>query len=407
MPPVRSSSAAALALIAAVVGGTLVLVVATAAGWLQAGTTKTVVVRSPAPSAGEANAPIVAAKPLLGNGFQPAQIYRTRAAGVVTIISYFDATNLPDARAGQGSGFVVSRDGVVLTNAHVITTAGQAQGSKTTPARTVYVQFSDGDRVTATVVGVDLFDDVGVLRIDPKQHALDPVPLGNSSRVIVGEPVAAIGSPFGNTDSLSVGVVSAIRRSIPSLTTNYDLVDAIQTDAPINHGNSGGPLFDARGRVIGINAQIRSSGSGSGFEGVGFAVPIDSARRSLDQLLKTGGVRYAYVGIKTEDLTPAIARKFGYAAPRGALVDVVNPGSAAERAGIVAGARETVYEGLGVQVGGDAIVAIDGIPVLGAQDVVRIVTTRLVPGETARFTLVRGHERRVVSVTLDERPPPG
>src|SRR5205823_9796529 len=139
-------------------------------------------------------------------------------------------------------------------------------------------------------------------------HTLHPVPLGDSSRVVVGEPVAAIGSPFGNTDSLSVGVVSAIRRSIPSLTTKYSLVDAIQTDAPINHGNSGGPLFDAHGRVIGINAQIRSSGGSSGFEGVGFAVPIDSARHSLEQLLRSGRVRYAYVGITTEDLTPAVAR---------------------------------------------------------------------------------------------------
>jgi 2-alkenal reductase len=386
-----------------VVGGALVLVAASAFGWLGENSTKTVIVRSPAPTAGDPSAPVVAAKPLLGNGFQPAQIFRTRAAGVVTIISYFDS---PSASAGQGSGFVVSADGLILTNAHVITTAGQS-GDKTSPARTVYVEFSDGDRVTAIVVGVDLFDDVGLLRVDPSQHSLDPVPLGDSSRVIVGEPVAAIGSPFGNADSLSVGVVSAIRRSIPSLTSIYDLVDAIQTDAPINHGNSGGPLFDARGRAIGINAQIRSSGAGSGFEGVGFAVPINSARRSMDQLLKTGGVRYAYVGIKTEDLTPAVAKKFGYAASRGALVDVVNAGSAAEKAGIKAGTRDEIYEGLGVKVGGDAIVAINGIPVSGAQDIVRIVTTRLVPGETARFTVVRGKQRRVVSVTLDQRPPPG
>jgi 2-alkenal reductase len=402
--PVRSTTAAALALIAAVVGGALVLAVAAAAGWLHAGSVKTVVVRSPAPSTGDANGPaVVAAKPLLGNGFQPAQIFRTRAAGVVTIISYFDT---PSASAGQGSGFVVSAGGLILTNAHVVTTAGQG-GSKTTPARTVYVEFSDGDRLTATVVGVDLFDDVGLLRVDPGRHALDPVPLGHSSRVVVGEPVAAIGSPFGNADSLSVGVVSAIRRSIPSLTSTYDLVDAIQTDAPINHGNSGGPLFDARGRAIGINAQIRSSGTGSGFEGVGFAVPIDSARRSMEQLLQTGGVRYAYVGIKTEDLTPAVAKKFGYAATRGALVDEVRAGTAAEKAGIKAGTREAVYEGLGIRVGGDAIVAIDGIPVTGAQDVVRIVTTKLVPGETARFTVVRGQQRRIVPVTLDARPAPG
>ena len=232
------------------------------------------------------------------------------------------------------------------------------------------------------MVGYDLYDDVGVLKVDPAAHAVSPVPLGDSSRVVVGQPVAAIGSPFGNVDSLSVGVVSAVRRSIPSLTSRYNLVDAIQTDAPINHGNSGGPLFDARGRVIGINAQIRSSGTASGFEGVGFAVPIDSAKRSLQQLRSSGKVEYAYVGITTENLTPAIARKYGYAARQGALIDVVNPGSAADKAGLRGSDRDVIYQGLDIKLGGDAIVAIDGIPVSQAEDVVRIVTQRLVPGET-------------------------
>src|SRR4051794_874076 len=400
----RPSSAAALTLVAAAVGGAFVLVVASLAGWLHAGETKTVVVRASAPTAGDASAPVVAAKPLVGNGFQPAQIYRARSAGVVTVVSYFDDAGLPDARAGQGSGFVVSKNGLVLTSAHVITTAGQGT-DKTTTARTVYVEFADGDRVTAKVVGADLFDDVGVLRVDPAQHALEPVPLGNSSRVVVGQPVAAIGSPFGNVDSLSVGVVSAIRRAIPSLTSKYDLVDAIQTDAPINHGNSGGPLFDARGRVIGINAQIRSSAGSSGFEGVGFAVPIDSARRSMEQLLGGGAVHYAYVGIKTENLTPSIAARFGYAAKRGALIDLVVPGTGAAAAGLEAGTRTEAFRGLGVRVGGDAIVAINGRPVANAEDVVRIVASGLLPGEVARFTVVRGHARRVVPVRLGERPP--
>jgi S1-C subfamily serine protease len=404
---VRTGSAATLALIAAVLGGVAVLVVAKATGWLGSGTTtKTVVVRQQTDASG-VGGPVVAAKPIVGNGFQPAQIYRSRSAGVVTIVSYFDDPSSPAASAGQGSGFVVSTDGTILTNAHVITTAGQGQIGKASAAGTVYVEFSDGDRVQARVVGYDLFDDVGVIKVDPAEHTLAPVPLGNSSRVVVGEPVAAIGSPFGNVDSLSVGVVSAIRRSIPSLTTRYNLVDAIQTDAPINHGNSGGPLFDARGRVIGINAQIRSSGTGSGFEGVGFAVPIDSVKRSLRQLTQSGQVKYAYVGITTEDLTPSIAKKFGYAAQQGALIDVVKAGGAGDRAGLKAGTKDTVYQGVAVKVGGDAIVAIDGVPVTHAEDVVRIVSERLLPGQTATFTVVNGKERRKVSVRLDDRPTTG
>jgi S1-C subfamily serine protease len=400
---VRPGLAATLALIGAVLGGLAVLVVGKAAGWVGGKTQTTVVVREAAAPSGGTAAPVVVAKPVVGNGFQPAQIYRTRSRGVVTVVSYFGGAN---ASAGQGSGFVVSKDGVVLTNAHVITTAGQGALGEASAAKTVYVQFSDGDRVQAKVVGFDLFDDVGVLRVDPKAHALDPVLLGNSSRVVVGAPVAAIGSPFGNADSLSVGVVSAVRRSIPSLTTRYNLVDAIQTDAPINHGNSGGPLFDARGRVVGINAQIRSSGSGSGFEGVGFAVPIDSARRSMAELLRSGRVRYAYVGITTEDLTPSIARKFGYAATQGALVDTVAPGAPGARAGLVAGTRDVVYQGVDVKIGGDAIVAIDGIPVTHAEDVVRIVS-QLRPGAIATFAVVRGTTKRTLAVKLDERSPTG
>jgi 2-alkenal reductase len=400
---VRPGSIAAVVVCAAVLGGVAALLAARAAGLLRT-TEKTVVLREQTP-VGDVAKPVVVAKPLVGNGFQPAQIFRSRAAGVVTIISTFAQGNVPDAQAGQGSGFVVSSTGTVLTNAHVVTTAGQ--GGRTERAHRVYVEFADGDRVPASIVGYDLFDDVAVVRVPPRSHALRPVPLGDSSQVVVGEPVAAIGSPFGNTDSLTVGVVSATRRSIPSLTTAYDLVDAIQTDAPINHGNSGGPLFDARGRVIGINAQIRTSGSGSGFDGVGFAVPIDSARRSMEQILSTGAVRYAYVGIETEDLTPSIAHRFGYAARQGALIDTVVPGTGAAKAGLKAGTHVEAFDGLGVHVGGDAIVAIDGIPVTSAEDVVRIVATRLYPGEQARFTLVRGDTRRVVAVTLGERPPAG
>ncbi len=402
MAAVRASAIALLSLAAAVLGGVAVLVVGKAAGFGSSTTTTVVLPQRTSTAVLGTPSPVVAAKPLVGNGFEPARVYAARSAGVVTIFSYFGG---PGGSAGQGSGFVISAGGLIMTASHVITDAGEGQNARgsATGAKEIFVQFADGDRVKADIVGWDLYDDVGVIRVDPSQHALAPVPLGDSDNLVVGQPVAAIGSPFGNTDSLSVGVVSAIHRSIPSLTSNYSLVDAIQTDAPINHGNSGGPLFDARGRVIGINAQIRSSGS-SGFEGVGFAVPIDSARRSMKQLLAGGGVRYAYVGIKTQDLTPAIAKKYGYAARRGALIDEVKSGTAGAHAGLRAGTKSVEFAGLTLTVGGDAIVAIDGVPVQNSSDVVRIVSTRLVPGQVATFAVVRGTKRLQVPVRLDERP---
>jgi S1-C subfamily serine protease len=399
---VNRSSAALLCLVAAVLGGLAALVGAKATGLVGRDVHTVVVDRLPA---GGTAAPVVAPAPLAG-AFSPAEIYRDRAAGVVTVLAYFDASGT--VSGGQGSGFVVAANGTILTNAHVVTTAGQtAVGSAAKPARKVYVEFDDGDRVTARIVGYDLYDDVAVLHVDPAQHRLTPVPLGDSSRVVVGEPVAAIGSPFGNVGSLTVGVVSATRRSIPSLTTSFALIDAIQTDAAINHGNSGGPLFDAAGRVIGINAQIKSSTGSTGSEGVGFAVPIDSARRSMDELLRTGRVSYAYVGVSTEDLTPSVAKRAGYAVAEGAIVDAVTPGGPGARAGLRAGSAFVPFDGEEVRVGGDVIVAIDGIRVRTSEDVVRIVAERLVPGERARFTVVRGGRRRRVAVVLGARPEQG
>ena len=403
----RPASVAVIAIVAALLGGATALVVGRAAGWVGAGQTETVLL----PSAGRATPAAEpreppsgnASRPLPGNGFDPAKIYRERADGVVTVIALFGRhAETGEGDAAQGSGFIVSDDGYILTNSHVITTAGEGDSSdEPEGASTVYVEFRDGDRVPARIVGWDLFDDVGLLRVDPKLHELHPVPLGDSSRVVVGEPVAAIGSPFGQMSSLSVGVVSATERSIASLTSEYNVVDAIQTDAPINRGNSGGPLFDARGRAIGINAQIRSE-SGTA-EGVGFAIPINAAIRSMHQLIQTGRVRYAWVGISTQTLTPSLAREFGFAVDRGAVVQSVVSDSPAAKAGLRAGGREREFEGIEFRPGGDVIVAIDGERVEGADDVVRRIAMRL-PGERAKFTIVRGSERRVVAVVLAERP---
>jgi S1-C subfamily serine protease len=396
----RAGSLAVVVLVAAVLGGVSVAVVGKAAGWF--GTTKrTVIVQTP-PANEPASKTVTVAptKPLAGNSFRPDRIYARRSSGVVTIFSIYGSDSL--AQEAQGSGFVVTTSGYILTNSHVITTAGGSGSGSARAAKQVYVEFRDRDRVKAKVVGWDIFDDVGVIKVDPKDHPLAPVPLGDSSEVVVGEPVAAIGSPFGNENSLTVGVVSATKRSIPALTSDYNLVDAIQTDAPINHGNSGGPLFDARGRVIGINAQIRSDSGNA--EGVGFAVPIDSAKRSMTQLVAAGRVSYAYVGIETQDLTPAIAKRFHYPVEQGAVITTVHSGTPGAQAGLRGGTSDEQFLGTRFTRGGDVIVAIDGQPVRSAEDVVRLVTERLSPGEVAKFTIYRGNERRTVEVKMGERP---
>ena len=397
----RAARLALLAFLAGVLGAAATFGVGRAGGWLGGTTTTSYVITEQSVASPASNS---VAGPLVAGLFNPARIYATRSPGVVTIFSFFGAAT-PLSPESQGSGFVVSGDGLILTNSHVITNAGDvADAASARPARQVYVEFADGDRLPAEIVGWDVFDDVGVLRVDASQHRLAPLPLGDSARVVVGEPVAAIGSPFGNTDSLSVGVVSATR-SIGSLTSRYDLADAIQTDAPINHGNSGGPLFDAQGRVIGINAQLPGGGQGqTGFEGVGFAVPINAAKRSLHQLVAHGRVAYAYLGVGTEDLTPSLARRFGYVVLHGALVDLVEPRTAAATAGLRAGNTRTQFAGEEVRVGGDVIVALNGEPVAGAADVVRIVGEELQPGDVARLTIARGSKRLVVPVRLTERP---
>jgi S1-C subfamily serine protease len=393
----RPGALAVVALVAAGLGAASVLVVGSLAGWIgESRGVETVLIPTVA-SDTNGGASTAAAVPLPGNAFNPAKIYASRSGGVVTIYSFFS-----DGQRSQGSGFVVSAAGHVLTNSHVVTNAGN--GSRVRGASRVYVVFADGDRIPGSIVGWDLFNDTGLVKVDPRDHAVAPVPLGDSSRVVVGEPVAAIGSPFGQESSLAVGVVSATERSIESLTSAYDVSGAIQIDAPINHGNSGGPLLDARGRVIGINAQIRSD-SGTA-EGVGFAIPINSARRSMEQLLATGKVAYAYVGVTTQDVTPAIAKRYDLGAARGALIQSVVEGAPAERAGLHGGGDREDFNGIRINLGGDLIVAFAGKPVERAADISRIVTERLRPGQTVPVTVIRGGtgKRATVRVRLDERP---
>jgi 2-alkenal reductase len=397
---VRSGAVAAVALAAALVGGVVSLLVADRTGLVDGGSTSTVVVRGNGAQPIERLLPGNGAKPLVGNGFDPAAIYRSRSAGVVTVYAYFDQQP-EDHPPAQGSGFVISKRGDILTSSHVVTTAGSGEWDPDGASR-VYVGFADGDRVPARLVGWDLFDDVAVLRVQAGAHPLQPVPLGDSSGVVVGRPVAAMGSPFGNENSLATGVVSATHRSIDSLTSDYTVADAIQTDAPITHGNSGGPLFDARGRVIGINAQIRSESGQT--EGVGFAIPINAARRSFEALARGEQVTYAYVGVTAQDLTPTIARRLDYAVPRGAAVACVVPNGPGADAGLHGGEEKRELNGVEFRYGGDVVVAIGNSAIRDADDLVRIVSETLVPGQIARFTVLRDGRRLVVPVKLGERP---
>jgi 2-alkenal reductase len=329
-----------------------------------------------------------------GRRFDPAAIYRRESPGVVTIIS----TGLGGGTdSGLGSGFVISGDGEIATNAHVVTSG---EGAAIREADQVFVRFKDDNQVPAKIVGFDPFSDVALLKVDPAGLTLRPLPLGSARDLSVGAPVAAIGSPFGEDQSLSIGVISALDRSIQSL-TGFATVGAIQTDAAINHGNSGGPLLDARGRVLGINAQIQtSSGEGSG---VGFAVSVDTAKRSLDQLRRDGRARYAYLGVATSPVYPQLAQNFHLPVQHGAWVQSVTPGGPSDRAGLRAGGSTERFQDNQYRVGGDVIVALGGHPIREEDDVAEALVG-LAPGSDVDVQVMRDGKRRTVRVKLGERP---
>jgi S1-C subfamily serine protease len=331
-------------------------------------------------------------------GFDPAQIYRRLSPGVVTILSLFEGTTsiLDDGgEGGQGSGFVLDGEGYIATNAHVVTEDSGGRAEK------VFVEFSDGNRVQANIVGVDPNADVALIKVDPRGLSLTPLRLGVSRNIVVGQPVAAIGSPFGERQSLSIGVISAIDRNIRSL-TRFQIGDAIQTDAAINPGNSGGPLLDAQGRVLGINAQIKSQSGGG--EGVGFAIPVDAVSRSLHELRADGKVGYGYLGVSTLSLWPQLADKLELDVPDGALIQEIESGSPAEKADLQEGDEEIEFQAQTIQTGGDVIVAVDGHRLSRSDDLADEISA-MSAGDEVELELVRDGQHKTVRVRLGERPP--
>jgi S1-C subfamily serine protease len=331
-------------------------------------------------------------------------IYERSAGGVVQVTSTSVVTVPADPFFGNlfpsqqqqqslGSGFVIDKTGHIVTNYHVV------QG-----ARKINVSFSNGASTKATVVGVDPSSDLAVLKVDATSRALTPLQLGNSDEMRVGDPVVAIGNPFGLDRTVTAGIVSAIQRAITA-PNGYTIDHVIQTDAAINHGNSGGPLLNRRGQVIGVNAQIETgdnSGS-SGNVGVGFAIPSNTVKNVIGQLLREGHVNRAFIGISATPITRDLARVFRLPVSKGLLVQSVQPGSGAAIAGLRAGKTQVVLAGESYNLGGDIIVQADGSRVVTLDRLRDVVASRK-PGDKLRLVVYRNGKRTVVSVKLGRQP---
>jgi S1-C subfamily serine protease len=383
---------------ASVLGGVVSLVGASALG-VDSGTTT---VRLIQPALG-GNSPTSFDTSRPGKALTINEIFRNDAPGVVQVTStqvirtnvdpFFDF-GLPqtETQKALGSGFVMDKAGHIVTNYHVV--AG---------ARSVEVSFSNSDNMRARIVGSDPSTDLAVLQIDARSRALTPLPFGNSDRVRVGDSVVAIGNPLGYDRSVTAGIVSAVQRAI-SAPNQYPIDHVIQTDAPINHGNSGGPLINSRGQVIGVNAQIATGNTGSdGNIGIGFAIPINTVRSVVAQLIKRGKVDHAFIGITAKPVTPQIADLFRLAAKRGLLVATVQPGSGAAAAGLRAGTDTAVVSGESWPIGGDLIVSADGVPLSSINQLRDLIAAKR-PGQSISLVVYRGTQKLTLEVKLGRQP---
>ncbi len=319
-------------------------------------------------------------------------IYASEGRGVAFIsaqgVSSDEETNpfgTPEEGTATGSGFVVDADGTILTNAHVVDGADS-----------VTVSFEEGGKeIPAEVKGVDTSSDLAALKIDPSEVAdLEVLPLGDSSKAQVGDPVVAIGNPFGLSRTVTTGIVSGVQREITA-PDGFQISDVIQTDASINPGNSGGPLLDANGRVIGINSQI-ATGGGQGSVGIGFAVPVNTAKKLLPQLRQGGEIEHAWLGVQMSDVTADVANQLDLPVDHGALVVEATEDGPADGAGIRGGDTETGE-------GGDVIVAIDGESIDSSDDLAAAISSKQ-PGDSIEIELYRDGQKETLDVELGERP---
>ena len=328
------------------------------------------------------------------------QIYREASPGVVQLTTTkvvtepdpFFGFSFPETHTEQalGSGFVIDKAGHIVTNYHVIS-----------GARSVQVSFSNRDSMKAKVVGSDPSTDIAVLQVDARSRALTPLPLGDSDRVRVGDSVVAIGNPFGLDRTATAGIVSALQREISA--PNNDPIDhVIQTDAAINQGNSGGPLLNARGQVIGVNAQIATGGNGSGNVGIGFAIPINTVRNVVAQIIKTGRVEHAYIGVEVKPVPANVAKLFHLPGP-GLLVARVEPGTGAEKAGLRAGTQAVVVAGETYPFGGDLLLKADGVALTSFGQLRDVISAKK-PGQSLTLEVWRDQKNLTLKVKLGRQP---
>jgi len=379
----------ALLATAAVLGGGVALGGAAAVGAFDESSSTTVVEQQS--SATQSTVPTAAGGALSVNA-----IYRRSGPGVVQITSTIGSSTSSTGQFQQssqalGSGFVLDKEGHIVTNFHVID-----------GATSIVVRFSNDDTLKAKLVGSDPSTDVALLKVDASADALTPLTLADSTRVEVGDAVVAIGNPFGLERTVTTGIVSALQRAVKA-PNGYSIDHVIQTDAAINHGNSGGPLLDTRGDVIGINSQIETGGSGDGNVGIGFAVPSNTVKTVIRQLLATGKVVHAYLGVSAVAVTSDIANSFRLPVTKGLVIQTVTPDSGASKAGLKAGTEQAVIAGESFRMGGDVIVAADGKPVATIDELRDVIATHS-PGDKIQLKIYRGGTAKTLTVTLGRQP---
>jgi S1-C subfamily serine protease len=379
---------------AALLGGLVALGGVALTGDLGGGTT-TVVSTSSAPTS--------AAQVAAGDRLSVAEIYARAAPGVVQITSRssvpddqpsLDPFGLPPSVPSEalGSGFVIDKAGHIVTNYHVIEGADQIE-----------VSFSNQDTLRATLVGSDPSTDIAVLRVEASSRGLTPLTFGDSGGVRVGDPVVAIGNPFGLARTTTAGIVSAVQERTITAPNGYPIDHVIQTDAQINQGNSGGPLLNHRAQVIGVNSQIAPAPGSTGNVGIAFAVPSNTVKEVVAQLIATGKVDRAFLGISGSTVTEELARVFRLPVDAGVLVETVGQDTAADRAGVRGGSDTTVVAGESYTLGGDVIVALGGRRVSSLEEL-RDALADHKPGDTVKVELYRGDDRRTVDVELGKQP---